>query len=417
MNQKHLIAVKLTFNKILTSLVIATIIILNFSCRNSDPKSAERYVVVLSMDGFRWDYPTMTSTPVLDSIEKIGVRASSFKPAFPSKTFPNHYSLATGLYPDNHGIVANNFYVEELDLVFRLGDRTTVEDGRFYGGEPIWQTAEKSGIKAATFFWVGSEATVNGHQPTYWKIYDGSITNEDRADTVIAWLNLPREKRPGLIMWYFSEPDAIGHRYGPGAPEVNNMVTNLDSLLGVFISKMNELPHASKIDFIILSDHGMSSISSDRAIDLSSHIKQEWVERSHGGNPAILVKAKEGYIDSILTVLADVPNLSAWKTADIPERLNYGKNPRTMDILILADNTWSIGWGSRRSEYSGGTHGYDNDEMDMHAIYYAFGPSFKKGHKHEMIEVVDLYPLIAHLLNLKPAQVDGKLSRTKGMLK
>lgn len=369
------------------------------------------------MDGFRWDYPEMASTPVLDSIERIGVRVSSFKPAFPSKTFPNHYSLATGLYPDNHGIVSNNFYTEELDLVYRLGDRKTVEDGRFYGGEPIWQTVEEQGKTAATFFWVGSEAPVNGKQPTFWKRYDGSIPNEDRVDTVIKWLNLPKEKRPDLIMWYFSEPDGIGHRFGPGAPEVNKMVSGLDSLLGVFIKKMNQLPHASKINFIVLSDHGMSSISPDRTIDLSRHVKQEWVDRAHGSNPAIIVKAKEGFADSIIAALAVVPNLKAWKTEDIPSRLNYGHNPRTMDILILADNTWSIGWGSRTSGYTGGTHGYDNDEMDMHAIFYAFGPAFKKGHKHEMIEVVDLYPLIAELLGIEPAAVDGKLSRAKGMLR
>lgn len=399
------------------SLVAIILVLLAGSCKLADKTENENYVVVLSMDGFRWDYTDMTDTPVLDSIARIGVRATSFKPAFPSKTFPNHYSLATGLYPDNHGIVQNNFYDDVLGAIYRIGDRNAVENGEFYGGEPIWVTAEKQGVTAASYFWVGSEAPIQGIQPTYWKRYDHNFPNEARVDSVINWLQLPVEKRPRLIMWYFSEPDGYGHQYGPGSEEVNKKVTQLDSLLGVFIQKLNQLPHKNKVDFIILSDHGMSSISADRYIDLQEHIKQDWVSRAHGGNPAFMIKAAEGCADSILTVLSEVPNLKAWKNEDVPERLNYGKNPRTMDILVLADNTWSIGWGEVRGSYSKGTHGYDNDEMDMHAIFYALGPSFRKGYTHETIEVVDLYPLIAHLLKLQPAEVDGKLSKTRGMLK
>lgn len=377
----------------------------------------ENYVVVLSMDGFRWDYTEMTPTPVLDSIAGIGVKAASFKPAFPSKTFPNHYSLATGLYPDNHGLVNNTFYDSELDAVYRIGDRTAVEDGRFYGGEPIWNTAEKQGVKAATYFWVGSEAPVQGMQPTYWKQYDGRIPNEERIDTVIAWLNLPEQQRPKLLMWYFSEPDGTGHIYGPGAPQTNKMVTNLDSLVGVFIKKMNQLPHADKINFIVLSDHGMAHISNVRYIDLTKHIKQEWVSRALGGNPAIIIDAAEGCEDSILMAIKDVPFLNAWKNEDVPERFNYGKNPRTEDILILADNTWSIGWRESLNQYSSGAHGYDNDVADMKAIFYAMGPDFKKNYNHPELEVVDLYPLLAHLLKLEPAKVDGDFKRVKNMLR
>jgi predicted AlkP superfamily pyrophosphatase or phosphodiesterase len=407
----------LNYKKSVYFLVILSFIVITFSCKGTEKTAEKNYVVVLSMDGFRWDYTDMTDTPVLDSIAKIGVKATSFKPAFPSKTFPNHYSLATGLYPDNHGIVQNNFYDEEFEAIYRIGDRNAVEDGKFYGGEPIWVTAEKQGVTSASYFWVGSEAPIQGIQPTYWKRYDNNFPNEARVDSVINWLQLPVEKRPRLIMWYFSEPDGYGHRYGPGSDEVNKKVTQLDSLLGVFIQKLNQLPHKNQVDFIILSDHGMSSISVDRYIDLQKHIKQDWVSRAHGGNPAIMINAAEGYADSIVSALSQVPNLKAWKNEDVPERLHYGKNPRSMDILVLADNTWSIGWGEIRGSYSKGTHGYDNDEMDMHAIFYAFGPSFKKGYTHETIEVVDLYPLIAHLLKLQPAEVDGNLSNTKDMLK
>ncbi|MGE0089779.1 MAG: ectonucleotide pyrophosphatase/phosphodiesterase [Bacteroidales bacterium] len=401
------------------SLLIAIffIVVVNFTTKSQDSLKNDKYVIVLSMDAFRWDYPKMTSTPVLDSIAKVGVKAESLKPAFPTLTFPNHYSLATGLYPDHHGIVMNNFYDDSLNAVYRIGDRSVVEDGRFYGGEPIWITAQKQGLKTASFYWVGSEAAIKGLHPTYWKKYDQSISYESRIDTIISWLQKPIADRPRLIMCYFDQPDGIGHKFGPGSPEVNNMVTYLDSLVGVFTKKLNALPIAEKINFIILSDHGMSTTSSERVIDLSIIINRDWVARSHGGSPVFVVKAKQSCSDSILTALSSVNNLKAWKTSEMPQQYNFGKNLRTMDILILANNGWSISWGRKKSDYTGGAHGFDNNEKDMHAIFYATGPDFKKGYVHPGFEGVDIYSLLAYLLNIKPEKTDGNLLNTIEMLK
>lgn len=403
--------------KIKLSLSLLLISIISLSLKAQTDTSHLNYVVVLSMDAFRWDYTNMTSTPTLDSITQVGVKASSLKPTFPSLTFPNHYSLATGLYPDNHGIVSNNFYDKTMDATYSIGNRKAVENGAFYDGEPIWVTAEKQGIKTASYYWVGSEAPIQGIQPAYWKKYDESIPFEDRIDTVIFWLQKPIDTRPRLIMCYFDEPDAIAHKYSPGSSEVNNMVSYLDSLVGVFIKKLNTLPHRSKIDFIIVSDHGMAPTSSERLIDLSKYLKKEWVSHSQGGNPITLIEAATNCSDSILQSLSANENLRAWKTSEIPSRLNYGKNPRTLDIVILANNTWSLSWGPKKSSYTGGAHGYDNDEMDMHGIFFAVGPHFKAGYLHKQIEGVDLYPLLAKLLNLVPAPTDGKLSNTIELLK
>ncbi len=191
----------------------------------------EQYVVMLSMDGFRWDYASRVETPWLDYIAANGVNAEYVKPAFPSKTFPNHYSMATGLYPDNHGIVDNNFTCP-VNGTYRLGDRESVENGAFYGGEPVWVTAEKQNVTAASFFWVGSEAPVQGIQPTYWKRFDGSVPFTSRMDTVISWLQLEEESRPRLVTFYFQEPDSQGHRTGPESPEIDVLVMELDSLVG-----------------------------------------------------------------------------------------------------------------------------------------------------------------------------------------
>lgn len=381
-------------------------------------RSREPYVVMLSMDGFRWDYASRVPTPNLDRIAAQGVMAEYVKPAFPTKTFPNHYSMATGLYPDNHGIVANNFYCPELDLVYRLGDRQSVENGAFYGGEPIWVTAQKQGMITASYFWVGSEAPIQGIQPTYWKRYDNDVPFGDRIDTVVTWLSLPVEKRPRLITFYFNEPDSQGHDFGPDAPEIDAMVMHLDSLVGVLLDKLSQLPIARQINLIVTSDHGMTPISTDRHIDLSQHVRREWFDRSHGGSPMFLLKPVEGKKEEVYRILKEVPNLSVWKSGEVPARLNYGQNPRTLDLVVLADSTWSLGWGPPRGTFfTGGNHGWDNAQKDMHTIFYAMGPAFRRNHRHPPIEVVDLYPLIARILRLQPATVDGRLERTIRMLR
>ncbi len=401
-------------------ILMATLLVFTATrCENGDQDPKEDvYVIMLSMDGFRWDYAERVPTPNLDYIAENGVIAEYLLPGFPTKTFPNHYTMATGLYPDNHGIVNNNFYCEELDMTYRLGDRDAVENEAFYGGEPIWVTAEKQNMTAASYFWVGSEAPVKGIQPTYWKRYDHNFPYENRIDTVIYWLELPIEKRPRLITFYFNEPDSQGHRTGPDSPEVNEKVKYVDSLVGDLMEKISRLPIADQINLIVTSDHGMAKISTEKYVDLTDYVQRDWFEKIHGGNPMFTLRPKQGMKDSVYNLLKGVNHIYTWKTDEIPERLNYGKNPRTLDMIVLADSTWSIGWGEPSERfYSGGTHGWDNAKKDMHTIFYAIGPAFKETHVHPPFEVVDLYPLITHLLNLDPAETDGKLERTIDMLK
>ena len=375
------------------------------------------YLIMLSMDGFRWDYADRVATPNLDYIASKGVRADYVIPAFPTKTFPNHYSMATGLYPDNHGLVNNNFYCPDLDMTYRLGDRQSVENGIFYGGEPIWVTAEKQGLVTASYFWVGSEAPVQGIQPTYWKPYQGNVPFEARIDTVIAWLNLPEEQRPRLITFYFDEPDSQGHYSGPDSREVLEVIEHLDQLVGSLINKLMALPIADQINLIVTSDHGMTQLDMNRYVNLSDYTDRSWFDRIHGGNPLYSLQPKPEMADSVYNILKTVDNIFVWQREDIPARLNYGKNSRILDMVVLADSTWSVGWGPANPRFhSGGAHGWDNAHKDMHTIFYAMGPAFKTGHTHPAIEVVDLYPLIAKILNLNPARVDGQLDRTIDML-
>ncbi len=411
MKKNHLVTLR--------TICLSIILMLSFSQCHSGHQSPvkDTYVVMLSMDGFRWDYAGRVPTPNLDYIADQGVMAEYVIPAFPSNTFPNHYTMATGLYPDNHGIVNNNFYCPELDMTYRMRDRESVENGIFYGGEPIWVTAEKQGMTAASYFWVGSEAPIQGIQPTYWKVYNTRDPFGDRIDTVAHWLQLPEEQRPRLVTFYFHEPDSQGHRTGPDSPEINELVMELDSLLGVFLEKMKALPIYDQINFIVTSDHGMTERSKERYIDLEQYIQRDWIDIAFGGNPVMMWRPVEGMTDSIYHILQEVEHLHVWRSGELPGRLNFGHNPRALDLVLLADSTWSIGWGEPSERfYTGGGHGWDNAKKDMHTIFYAMGPAFRNGHVHGPIETVDLYPLITQILQLDPAPVDGKLERVSGML-
>lgn len=397
---------------------VAIGIIFSFPCAAQDKGTTQpdNYVVMLSLDAFRWDYPTIYSTPNLNQIAKEGVKADALIPCYPSKTFPNHYSIATGLYPDNHGIVNNSFNDPALGF-YSISDRQSVEYPDFYGGEPIWVTAEKQNVKTASFYWVGSEAQIQGIQPTYWKKYKQRVPFSNRIDTIIHWLTLPEDVRPRLITWYYHEPDWTSHEYGPVWPQTKVVVERIDSLLGVFIRKVKALPNASKINIIIVSDHGMASISKDKLINLSDHINKDWFDIITGGNPVYNLQPKEEYYKQALEILKKIPNLKVWERDSIPKRYHYGKNKRVCDILIEADLGYSVSWVGDKDSYSGGTHGYDNQYPEMHGIFYAFGPAFKEGYQQPAFMNIDIYPLISYILGIKPEPVDGKLNEVKGMLK
>lgn len=375
------------------------------------------YVIMLSMDGFRWDYTDMYDTPNFDRIAGKGVKAESMQACFPTKTFPNHYSIATGLYPDHHGLVNNSFYAPDLDLTYTIQDRKMVTNPDFYKGEPVWVTAEKQDIITASFFWVGSEAAVQGIQPTYWKTYEHKFPYEQRIDTVIHWLELPPDIRPHFISWYVDQPDSRGHQTGPLNKELETCIVYLDSLLGIFLDKTMALPIADKLNIIITSDHGMGPISSERNINLTEYIDTSLMAHINGSNPVYNLTAKAGGYEQIWESLSSIPHVSVWKREEIPEVLHYGNNPRVGDFVILADSSWSIMLRDPKEKFSGGTHGYDNRNKDMHAIFYAFGPAFKCNYTQPVFDNIDIYPLICEILQINPAPVDGKLSNVIGMLK
>jgi alkaline phosphatase D len=398
-------------------LILLSFLIVLPAFRKDIRKPYKNYVLLVSLDAFRWDYNKLYNTPNLNKLAKDGVNAERMYPSFPTVTFPNHYSIATGLYPDHHGLINNSFPASDLGLFYRMGDRTAVENPAFYGGEPIWVTAEKQGVKSASFFWVGSEAPVEGIQPSYWKKYDETVTYEARMDTVIKWLGYPITKRPELVTLYFDEPDATSHIFGPISLQTGKVVERLDSLMGVLRTKLSALSEAKRINLIILSDHGMSAVSTDRYVNIKSLVPDRMIASISGGNPVYLINPAEGKKDSVLYLLNKSKGLKAWSKSELPPKWHYGTNPRIPEIVVVADSSWSIGTRSDGSSVRGGAHGYDNSNSDMFSIFYAAGPSFKKNYKFKELNNVDIYNLVCRILCISPAKNDGDPAHIKGMLR
>ncbi len=362
----------------------------------------DHYVVVLSMDGFRSDYPKLAHTPTLDSLGRVGIK-STFRPSFPSLTFPNHYSMATGLYPDHHGLVGNAFYASDMDSVYRMGKTDT----RFFGGEPIWNTAHFQGVRSAIYFWVGSEYVVQGIRPDNWKPFSKSVPFSDRADSVIYWLQMPKKERPHLIMWYLEEPDEIAHHNSPESPKTIQKIESLDRLLGEFFTKARKLKNFNKIDFIVLADHGMATIKPEKSINLADYMSVDSFNYVFDGVPTLLYP-KPSYLETAYSILKKLPYVTVWKKNEIPPKYVYGKNERVADLVVLPEIGTYIQFKKHPSKLLAAAHGYDNFAPEMEAIFYATGPSFKKHTELPTMANVNLYLIIAKLLHLKPAPNDGE---------
>lgn len=370
----------------------------------------DRVVVMISLDGCRWDYPLWYDTPFFDSMAEKGVEAGLI-PSYPSKTFPNHYTIATGLYPDHHGIIANSFLDRETDTVFSLGDPATKGQGRFWGGEPIWLTAKHQGVKTAVFYWPGSDVAIKGEYPDTYYIYDTDerLPMEVRVDEILK--TMQKDDHPQLVMSYMEEPDYSGHAFGPQARETRKAVQRMDSLMQRLYNGLMALPYADNIDFLVVSDHGMALVTPERRISVKDKLKPEWVYSIEGNMPAHIY-ANEGCQDSIYNALCNVDHVRVWKKGDVPEIFHYGTNRYCGDVIVSPDLGYIFTDGKVTA---GGQHGFDPYFNDMHALFRAVGPDFRHM-KFNHFPNVDVYPLVCHLLGIKAAECDGDLNEVKDIL-
>ncbi len=379
------------------------------------------YLILVSFDGFRWDYANKELTPNLNLIEENGVKALSLKPSFPSNTFPNHITIVTGLYPQNHSIISNNIYDKYSDEYYSIGDTSAVRNPKWYKGEMIWETARRQGLITASYFWPGSEMNLEFRRPNYYEKYDHNRDYFLRVNGVLDWLKLPYDKRPNFITLYFDMVDTYGHKYGPHSEETNKAVHFVDSVLGYLINGITQLNLKDSVNLIVVSDHGMTKTESENTINVEEIISNNKIKIFGKGSSMNLYGAKDELEEAYLKLVQNKKNYNVYKRTEIPDYFNFKNNHLIGEVFILADVGWSLITNKdlkKDKEYSIGNHGFDNNHIDMHGIFYATGPSFKKGYKVGTIENIHIYPLLCRLLNIIPNQsIDGDLKEIEFILK
>lgn len=385
-------------------------------------KAPRPIVILVSIDGWRHDYLDRAEAPALRALAGEGVRSEGLIPSFPSKTFPNHYTIVTGLYPENHGIVANTMVDPTIGPDRFTMSSATARDSRWWGGEPLWVTAEKQGQRSASMFWPGSEVEIGGVRPSHWKPYEDNYPHRDRVHQVLDWLRLPDAERPTFITLYFSEVDTIGHRNGPESTEVLEAAARIDAEMAALVAGVRDLGLDDAVHYVIVSDHGMAQLSRERVVVLDDYIDMSTVE-TIDGSPIIGFSPRSGTVDDIVSALdGKHPRMAVYRREDTPEHLHYRNNPRIPPVLALADDGWMLarrgqvkGWSADRE--FGGAHGYDTAFTSMQGLLIVAGPSFKRGEVIPPIENVHLYEMMARVLGLTPAPNDGSRAATAGLFR
>jgi alkaline phosphatase D len=383
-------------------------------------------VVMVGIDGLRWDAIDRHEAPNLRALAKGGVRAQGLIPVMPSVTFVNFYSIATGLYAEHTGVTSNLAYSRETG---RLMERGTHGESEWWGGEPIWVTAEKQGVTTAAMFWLGSEAEIAGKRPTHWYPYQHNKPKEERITQVLDWLSMPEGERPRLITLYFHDVDSAEHRYGPETPEEGAAIKAVDKHIGDLVAGIKKMGMEDRVNLIIVSDHGMTKVKENALIYLDDYISlgdvmvPKFASRDGAsGGPYMHIYVKDpANIDTVYHQLANAnPKLQVYRRGHLPKRWHVNNDDRTGDLFVVAEPGWLIFARSLTSKYKHapkGMHGYDRHLHDMYGTFIANGPAFKSGIMAEPFDNVNVYGLVAEVLGIVPAKTDGDLGSVDYILK
>ncbi len=381
-------------------------------------------VILISIDGWRWDYLERFNPPALSRLAAEGVRSDGLIPQFPSKTFPNHYTLVTGLRLAHHGIISNNMRAPDIPGEFSIANRDVQADPRWWGGEPIWNTAERQGKIAAAMFWPGSETAIGGHQATFWTKFDAALPHRDRVNQMLEWLKLPEGKRPSFLTLYYSDVDSAGHSGGPDADEVRDAALRVDTSLGELVAGVESAGLADQVHYIIVSDHGMAALSPERTIVLDDYLDPLTVDVIDWA-PVLGLSPKDGNVDKLYAALANKhPSLAVYRKHEIPAEYRLANHPRLPAVFAIADEGWLVAsrkdlerWKEPDRHFPGGTHGYNPRHTSMHGLFIAKGPRLHRAMHVEAFENIHLYELMCAILGIAPAPNDGDPAVTRKMLR
>ncbi|XP_062607940.1 uncharacterized protein LOC134269752 isoform X1 [Saccostrea cucullata] len=386
------------------------------STQNTCPWSTPPLLLV-SLDGFRADYLTRNLTPTLQKLSHCGVHTPYMRSVYPTLTFPNHYSIVTGLYPESHGIVDNNMYDEKINDTFHIYTDAK-SNPEWWGGEPLWITAHKQGKKSASFFWVGADVNISGYYPDIWKPYDGKILYEERVDTVLDWLSMTTSDRPDFVTLYFDEPDHTGHEVGPDGPEVNEMLGKMDSIVSRLMNGLYRRQIHNCVNLIILADHGMEKTACSRRVFLNNYMNTKdylifdgtigSIHKDFYEEKKVVKKRKNSSsVEEVMNKLScKSGHLQMFTKSDIPVRHHYANNKRIGDIVVDVQAKWMVA-KDKHTYCLEGNHGFDNLYKSMQALFLAHGPGFKQNYSSQPFENIELYNLMSDLIGISPAPNNG----------
>ncbi|RKP04785.1 alkaline-phosphatase-like protein, partial [Thamnocephalis sphaerospora] len=368
-------------------------------------------VVMISVDGMRADYLDRGRSPALTRMAREGVRAEYMEPSFPSITFPNHYTLVTGLRPESHGIISNTFYDPVLNDTFWYTRPEQSWDSKWWGGEPIWVTAVKQKQRSAVHMWPGSSSEIAGYRPTYVEPFNKKVKPNEKADRVLNWLDMPLDDRPQFIGVYVSDVDTAGHWYGPESYEVNESMERIDGMMSRLFSGLEQRNLTDVVNVIVVSDHGMTQTGNERIIYLDDLIDLDKIQAHHGAPLALLTPKRTEDIPELYSTLKNASHnlpFNVYLREEVPERFHFRNNQRIAPIVCIPYLGWVL--VARADGFqANGMHGYDNRARDMRASFIARGPAIRqsKGERIAGFPNVNVYGLVARILNLVPAINNG----------
>lgn len=419
----HLLLLLISFTVFAQQVNIDTAQVVVPGRQNSIEAQSKPYVIMISTDGFRYDYAKKYNAENLLKLSNSGVQAKAMIPSYPSITFPNHWSLITGLYPSHHGLIDNFFYDYKRKETYAMSNKKNAEDGSWYGGIPLWGLAEKQGVVSASLMWVGSASDAGGMRPTYYYPYHEKFSPSEKVEKVVNWLKLPEDKRPHFISLYFPEVDGSGHHYGPDTKETENAVHLIDQAIGDLVQKINGLG-LKDINFVFVSDHGMIKVDGGTPLEIPALLFDK--NRFDFYNSQTLLRV---YVKNPDEVKSVYKQLKAGKTDDyevyldkkLPKYLHFASKDDKYDRIgqiLLMPKAPKI-FLEKGKKTSVGKHGYNPRVVpEMKATFYAWGPEFKNNTVIDEFANINVYPLVAEVLGLKIDQpIDGKLKVLKGILK
>ena len=369
----------------------------------SSTRAADPVVILLSWDGTRHDFPERTSLPALERVASDGVRAERLIPVFPANTFPNHVALVTGTYTDRHGIVGNSFHDRERGTFYYSNDASWIE------AEPLWVTAERQGVRAGVFFWVGSESDWNGIGASYRKSpFDGRVPEAEKVDQVLAWLDLPEAERPHLILSWWHGCDAAGHERGPDHPSVSKQLAWQDRELARLLEGLDARDVWAYTTLLVVSDHGMAR--ANRPIDVKGMLASEGIQARifYAGGTAYLVLRDRSQRERALAVLSRAENFETHASEDLPAKLRAYHPERSGDIVVVTRPPYSFQRAPLMQRVLGrlgrvrGVHGYAPDLPEMGGIFYAMGRGIPRGAKLGPVRAIDVAATATQLLGIDP---------------